>query len=110
LLRRDEGFDESDEGDDLEETEDTERRHVLGSEEGEEADEGDLHRGEGSDGVEGRVGDVEARGVTAHEEEDEHMEGKHVGDEGVSTCDRTSQLRMRKGGRKEENAPHAATM
>lgn len=79
------GSDQGDESDNLEKTEDSQGRHVLGCEEGKEADEGNLHRGESTNGVEGGIGDVEPRGVSTHKEEDEDMKGEHVGDERVST-------------------------
>jgi len=85
LSRRNKGFDEGDEGDDLKETEHSEGRHVFRGEEGKEADEGNLHRGESTDGVERRVGGVKASVVSTHEEEDEDVEREHVGDESVST-------------------------
>lgn len=78
-------FDKGDESDDLEESENSKGGHVLRGEEGEETDKGNLHRGEGSDGVKGGVGDVESGGVSSHEKEHEDVEREHVGDERIST-------------------------
>lgn len=50
-----------------------------------EADEGHDHGREGADDVEGAVGNVQARRVPAHEDEDKDMQGNQVDDEHVAT-------------------------
>lgn len=85
LLARDETADSLDECDELDETEDTQSSHSLGCTNGEELDERDLHGCDCAEHIPARVGDIDAVVVTAHEDKDKDVQGKHVSDEDVST-------------------------
>lgn len=58
---------------------------MLATPDGQEADEGDLHAGQGSQSVPSCVADVQPGAETAHADQHESMQGQQVGDEDVST-------------------------
>lgn len=62
---------------------------MLAGLQGQEADEGDVVAGQGTDGVPGCVANVQPGAVTAHDEKGQGVERQQVGDEGISTpgCD-----------------------
>ena len=50
-----------------------------------EADKGNLHTRESTDGIPRRVGDVKPAGESTHEDQDQSVQRDHVRDERVST-------------------------
>lgn len=63
----------------------TQRSHVVAAADRQEADERDLHAGQRAQCVPGRVADVQPGAEPSHADEDEGVQGQHVGDEDVST-------------------------
>lgn len=77
LLARHESSDDFDESDQLYKTENTQGRHVLRGSDGKELHKGDLHGGDSSNDIPGRVSGVKPVVEPAHDNENKGVQWNH---------------------------------